>query len=537
MPDALLFAGLDVSTQSCKLVVIDLGAGSVVHLDRVDYDRDLPDYGTLDGAVPGLGEGVSESDPLMWIGAVELLFGRLEGVGVPPEGIRCISVSGQQHGLVALSADGSLARPRSKLWNDVSTAEECRILTEAVGGTEAMIREVGNSQRPGYTASKILHMKRTEPEAFARARTLFLVHNYINWYLTGGAHGGVVVMEPGDTSGMALWHPGTQRWSEPVMAAIGPDLAEKLPPVQPADRTIGRVGRDLVQRFGFHPDCRVDAGSGDNMYGAVGTGNIQPGLVTVSLGTSGTAYTVLNEAFIDPTGEIAAFADSTGRHLPLLCVSNLANGYDLFLNERGLSHAEFDSLFFRAPPGAGGRVILPWFTGERTPDLPDAAPAWFGFGPADFRDEIMARALVEGHVSGLYEGFRRLPVSPTEIRLTGGLAKSRAWCQAVADIFGADAVPVRGEGAALGAALHAAWVWLKEAGESRSLAEVSKPFVRLEEGNRCVPDPEHRKSYALFRRLFRSLSLRLRGEPGEDPFLVRRQLLATGEGDRTGAES
>jgi len=130
-----LFAGLDVSTQSCKIVVIRPDDGAVVHVDRVDYDRDLPVYGTVDGATTGLGEGVSESEPPMWIEAVELTLGRLRDAGVPVESIRCVSVSGQQHGLVALAADGSLARSRAKLWNDFSTAEECRILTEAVGGT------------------------------------------------------------------------------------------------------------------------------------------------------------------------------------------------------------------------------------------------------------------------------------------------------------------------------------------------------------------------------------------------------------------
>ena len=210
-----LFAGLDVSTQSAKLVVIDPGTGAVIHVDRVDYDRDLPRYRTRDGAIQGLGEGVSESDPAMWIEAVEILLERLGRTGVQAYGrtdlagcIRCISVSGQQHGLVALAADGTLARPRAKLWNDFSTAEECRILTDAVGGLEAMVREVGNSQRTGYTAGKILHLRRHEPERWARTRILFLVHNYIDWYLTGGPDGGVAVLEPGTRRGWPSGIPG-----------------------------------------------------------------------------------------------------------------------------------------------------------------------------------------------------------------------------------------------------------------------------------------------------------------------------------------
>jgi len=520
-----LFAGLDVSTQSCKLVVIDPEAGSVVHVDQVAYDQDLPHHGTENGSVPGLGEGVSESDPRMWIEAVDLVLGRLADTDLPRDRIRCISVSGQQHGLVALAGDGTLARPRSKLWNDFSTSEECRTLSDAVGGPEAMIAEVGNTQRTGYTAPKILHMRRHEPEAFSRAATFLLVHNYVNWYLTGGPDGGIAIMEPGDTSGMALWHPGSGRWSQRVLDAIDPDLAGKLPPVAPSDRTIGSLSPALAIHLGLSPACRVDAGSGDNMYGAVGTGNIEPGTVTVSLGTSGTAYTVLENPFIDPAGEIAAFRDSTGRHLPLLCVSNLANGYDALRQEFGLSHEEFDHLHFRSPPGCGGKVIVPWYEGERTPDLPNAAPLYFGFGLSDFRPEVLCRAMVEGHVLNLYQGFTRLPVAPAEIRLTGGLSNSPAWCQTIADVFGTEAVPVRGEGAALGAAIHAAWVWGREEGRGLTLAEVSAPFVILENAARRKPFPGHRGRYELLRRLFRSVSHRIRGMEEEDPFRLRREIL------------
>lgn len=522
-PDPL-FAGLDVSTQGCKLVVI--GAGAVRHVDRVDYDRDLPRYGTVNGAATGLAEGCSESDPRMWIEAIELLFGRLAAAGVAAAHVRCIAVSGQQHGLVALDADGALARPRAKLWNDFSTVEECRLLTEAAGGPDAMIAEVGNSQRTGYTAPKILHLARHEPERYARTRTLFVVHNYINWWLTGGADGGVRALEPGDTSGMALWHPARERWSRRVMDAIDPALAGKLPPLLPVDRTIGAVGRALRERFGFAADCRVDAGSGDNMYGAVGTGNVEPGTVTISLGTSGTACAVLDEAFIDPSGEIAAYRDSTGRHLPLLCVSNMAGNYDTLIERLRLSHADFERVVETTPPGNAYRVLLPWFVGERTPDVPRAAPVALGFDLTDAPPEVLCRALLEGSLLNLYDGFTRMPVRAREIRLTGGLASSRAWRQGVADIFGVDAVPVEGEGAALGAAIHAAWVWGAEHGDARALRDVADPLVVLREDQRATPRPEHAPTYRALFDVFRALSRRTRGLPADDPEALRRLALS-----------
>jgi xylulokinase len=236
----------------------------------------------------------------------------------------------------------------------------------------------------------------------------------------------------------------------------------------------------------------------------------------------------MEEAFIDPLGEIAAFCDSTGHHLPLLCVSNLSNGYDALLEQHDLDHDGFSRLLRKTPPGNSGRVLLPWYTGERTPDLPLASPLYFGFALADFNPEVLARAVLEGHVLNLYEGFRRMPVEPDEIRLTGGLSRSDAWCQVIADIFAIEAVPVEGEGTALGAALHAAWVWLKENGDNVSLEEVTTPVVTKTEARRKRPQDHARTACELQRRLFHALAQRVQGKPGEDPFMLREQLARMG---------
>ncbi|MCK4297590.1 MAG: hypothetical protein KAX28_13155 [Candidatus Marinimicrobia bacterium] len=515
-----LFAGLDVSTQSCKLVIVDIDANTIVFVDSVNYDSDLPQYRTKNGVIQKLAEGVSESDPLMWLEAVDMVFQKAK-TAIPLNQIRCIAVSGQQHGLVALNADGRLARARSKLWNDFSTQEECEILTEKIGGLDAMIAEVGNSQRTGYTAAKIFHMKRHEADAYRNSATLFLVHNYINWYLTGG----VRAMEPGDTSGMALWNPQTGQWSGKVIRAIDPDLVNKLPEVKASDQSIGNISVQLVEKFVFSPDCRVDAGSGDNMYGAVGTGNVTPGIVTISLGTSGTVYTFMEEAYIDPTGEIAAFCDSTGHYLPLLCVSNLANGYNNIIKQFSISHEDFSEVIKKTKPGNSGRLLIPWYVGERTPDVPEAAPLYFGFGLGDFTKEILCRAVLEGHVLNLYDGFKKMPVDVKEIRLTGGLSRSDAWCQTIADIFEAETVPVEGEGAAFGAALHAAWVWQKENKAPVSLHDIVTPFIILDEARRKKPISANVEIYRKQKRLFSALSRRIRGIDGDDPFRLRTEMM------------
>ncbi len=508
-----LFAGLDVSTQSCKIVVIDTSAESIAYVDAVNYDEDLPKYKTKNGVIQGLAEGVSESNPKMYIDAVNRIFARLAESQIPLDGIRCISVSGQQHGLVALDKDGQPARDTCKLWNDFSTLYECELLTEKIGGLEKMIAEIGNSQRTGYTAAKIFHMIRYEPENYRRSATLFLVHNFVNWYLTGSQSGGICVMEPGDTSGTALWNPATLDWSTKVINAIDPELPGKLPNVKPSDKSIGFISGILADKYGFSQSCRIDAGSGDNMYGAIGTGNIKPGIVTVSLGTSGTAYTFMKEPYIDPKGEIASFCDSTGHYLPLVCVSNLANGYETVLEKYNITHEEFCNIVDKTNPGNDKKVLIPWYSGERTPDVPSASPVYFGFGLNDFTKEILCRAVLEGHVLNLYNGFRKMPVTVAEIRLTGGLSKSRCWRQAIADIFEAETVPVKGEGATLGAAIHAAWVWFKENGTPHSLDELVDSFVALDNGKTSIPKKENVEAYRMQKQLFCDLSLKLSTPP------------------------
>ena len=513
------FLGIDSSTQSCKVVVIETTSNEVVYVDAANYDQDLPKYHTSNGVIQTSHKDLSEADPRMWIDALHLIFKKMLLKKFPFQQVKAISVSGQQHGLVCLDSQGDLSRPVSKLWNDTSTTEECLLLTKAIGGPEAMIKEIGNTQRPGYTAGKIYHLYRHEPEAAKRSSTFFLVHNFINYFLTGG----VKVMEPGDVSGMALCFPGSAKWSKKVCQAISPDLIKKLPPVKPSDAFIGKISSELVKTYGFSGDCQIDAGSGDNMYGAIGTGNISPGIVTISLGTSGTAYTIFEKPYVDPAGEIASFCDSTGKFLPLLCVSNLANGYNQLLNQFQISHEEFGQIIKTTSPGNHGRILYPWFIGERTPDLPNALPVYLGFALSDFTKPVLCRAVLEGHILNLYDGFKRMPVKPREIRLTGGLSRSNAWCETIADVFEAETVPVEGEGAALGAALHAAWVFYKKSKLDYSLQKLVENFVKFDEKRR--KHPKNAQIYHSLKKAYSEMSARIRHSTGNvDPFKILQQM-------------
>ena len=514
-----IFAGIDVSTQSQKLIIIDLENDSIIHSDSINYDEDLPQYETTNGVIRDTPLGVSESDPKMWIDGLDILFRRLNETKNIIPSIRSISISGQQHGLVSVDKKGDLVKPTSKLWNDFSTQEECDLLTAKIGGKEKMIAEVSNSQRTGYTASKIFHMQRHERDLFDKTYQFLLVHNYINFFLTGD----IIAMEEGDASGTGLWDPVKKEWSKDLTSIISNDLMSKLPPVSSSTKSIGYISSELVKEYGFDPKCKVDSGSGDNMYGAIGTGNIDPGIVTISLGTSGTAYTIFDKPFIDSEGEISCFCDSTGRYLSLLCVSNMAGGYNTFLEKNDLTHSEFEILLSHTEPGNGGRVILPWYDGERTPELPNACPTYFGFGHEDLNKKTIARGLIEGHVLNLYDGFSKMPVKPKEIYLTGGLSQSKVWCQMISDIFDCQVIPVIGEGAALGAALHAGWVWNNENGDKKKLSDIIAPFIIYEEHLRSTPQNKNVKIYENLKLLYSSISLRIRGLDGPDPFDIKKE--------------
>jgi xylulokinase len=205
----------------------------------------------------------------------------------------------------------------------------------------------------------------------------------------------------------------------------------------------------------------------------------------------------------------------------LLCISNLSNGYEAILKQYKINHEEFNEIIKKTDPGNGGKILCPWYEGERTPDLPEAVPIYFGFELNDFTKENLCRAVLEGHVMNLYEGFLKLPVKPVEIRLTGGISKSEVWRYTIANIFNCDVVPVLGEGAALGAALHAAWTYYKE----KTINEIADPFIFINEKLRIKPDPKIVDVYNDFIPIYLSVSKRIRGLKSENPFKLCKKFM------------
>jgi xylulokinase len=510
MASRSLLIGIDSGTQSTKALVVDARSGKVCGTGSAAY-----------GLIPNLPAGAKEQDPETWrVALVKSVKAALKDAKASAGEVVAISVSGQQHGFVPMDAAGAVIRP-AKLWCDTSTTAECAEITEAVGGQKAVIRALGNAVLPGFTAPKILWLRRHEPENYARLATVLLPHDYLNHWLTGG-----VFMEYGDASGTALMDVRKRRWSEAVVKAIDPELSGKLPTLSTSDQPAGRLRPEAARALGLNPGVLVAAGGGDNMMGAIGTGNTRQGVITASFGTSGTIYACSERPVTDPAGEIAAFCDSTNRWLPLLCTMNVTVATEMVRKDFGLDHAAFEKAAAKAPAGSDGLMLLPYLEGERTPNVPDGTGVFLGVRAGTFDAPHFARATMEGVTMGMNYGLRRLAelgVAATQVRATGGGAKSRLWRQIMADVFNAEVVTLEvSEGAAFGAALQALWCWRRQQGETVAIEDVTDAFVKLNRKETATPDAKAVEVYRAMQSLQDQTSRALRPVFGGHRALVNR---------------
>jgi xylulokinase len=416
-----LVAGVDSSTQSCKVVVVDAESGTLVRTGRAAH----PD-GT-------------EVDPVAWW---EALGRAIEAAGGLDD-VAAAGIAGQQHGMVCLAGDGAVVRP-ALLWNDTRSAGAAAELIRELGGPATWAKATGSVPPASFTVTKLRWLGRHEPDALARTASVCLPHDYLTWRLTGE-----FVTDRGDASGTGYWSPVTGEYRPDLLElAIGrvPSLPRVLGPAEPAGRTSSGV--------------LVSAGTGDNMAAALGLG-ARPGDVIVSLGTSGTVFTVSERPSADPSGDVAGFADATGRVLPLVATLNAARVLDAASRLLGVDHEELSRLALSAPPGAGGLVLVPYLEGERTPNRPDATGSVHGLRLDNSSPSHLARAAIEGMLCGLADGLDALVgqgARAERILLIGGAARSEAVRRIAPTIFGRPVlVPPAGEYVAEGAAVQAAW--------------------------------------------------------------------------------
>jgi xylulokinase len=440
--------------------------------------------------------GRREQDVQEWLNAFEsATAAALKQAGISGQQILGIGVSGQQHGLVMIDELGHVLRP-AKLWCDTESAPENERLLAYLGGEAGSLERLGIAIAPGYTVSKLLWTKEQFPELFARIDKILLPHDFLNYWLTGRC-----CSDYGDSSGTGYFNVRTREWDLDILNHIDPSgrLVNALPTLLEADQPVGQILPAIAERLGLNPEAIVSSGGGDNMMGAIGTGNIAPGLITMSLGSSGTVYAFADEASVSEQPSVAAFCSSSGGWLPLICTMNLTNATGAIRELFALDIAAFNQAVSAAPIGAQGVLMLPFLNGERVPALPHATGSILGLDSTNLSQANLCRAVVEGTTFGLRYGLdllRDSGIKSANIRLIGGGAKSAVWRQIVADIMDTPVICTTGsEAAALGAAIQAAWCQSRESGEGQSLQALCERCVSLEPSSETRPIAENVAAY------------------------------------------
>lgn len=468
-----MFLGIDCGTQGTKALILDADSGEVLGQGSAAHHM-------ISGE-----NGRREQDTSDWLTAFEQATAQaLAQAGIDGQRILGIGVSGQQHGLVLLDADGQALRP-AKLWCDTeSTPQNERLLAE-LGGERGSLERLGLVIAPGYTVSKLLWTREHHPDVFARIAHVLLPHDYLNFWLTGQ-----VRAEYGDASGTGYFNVRERQWDLALLHHIDPSgrLEAALPQLIESDQPVGTIRPGIAARLGINPLAVVASGGGDNMMGAIGTDNIHPGVITMSLGSSGTVYAYSDRPAVLDEPAVASFCSSSGGWLPLICTMNLTNVTTAVRELLQLDISGFNKAVAQAPIGAQGILMLPFLNGERVPALPQATGSVLGLTTDNLNAANLCRAAVEGTTFGLRYGLDLLRAGGLQthaIRLIGGGSKSPVWRQLVADVMDTPVVCTeQPEAAALGAAIQAAWCVGQDA---RGLAALCKRCVRLDETSHTQP--------------------------------------------------
>lgn len=495
--------GIDVGTSGTKTALFDETARCIAS-KTVEYPLYQPQ------------NGWAEQDPADWWNAVaEGIRAVLEKGGVRGSEVAGIGLSGQMHGLVMLDADGHPLR-HAILWCDQRTGRECAEL-EAEMGRSRLIDITANPAMTGFTAAKILWVKRHEPELFAHCAHILLPKDYIRYCLTG-----VFATEVSDASGMQMMDIPGRRWSPEMLAMLGV-REEQLGRMFESPEVTGLVNREAAALTGLCEGTPVVGGAGDNAAAAVGTGVVAPGKAFTTIGTSAVVYTVSDEVHIDPQGRVHTFCASVpGKWTVMSCTQSAGLSMQWLRNtccaaeqiqaaQDGRDvYALMDEKAAGVPIGAGRLLYLPYLMGERSPHPdPDCRGVFFGLSAVHDRANLI-RAVLEGVAYSQRECvdvFREMGVSVEDMAVCGGGGRSRIWRQMLADLYGCPVSTLRvDEGAALGAALLAG----VGAGVYTDVADACAKTVHR--GETYPPNQEAHAAYEPYYQLYKQLYRDLRGD-------------------------
>lgn len=492
--------GIDIGTTGVKTLLINR-RGSVVGVSIKEYSLDMPQAGW------------AEQDPGDWWRAVIFsVRDVLRTSGIPPADITGIGLSGQMHGSVFLDNDNSVLRP-CILWCDQRTEAECAYIERKIG-RKRLIRLAGNPALTGFTAGKVLWVKKNEPDIYRKIRKVLLPKDYIRFRLTGA-----FATEVSDASGTLFLDVKNRRWSRQVMEESGVPLSF-MPECRESTEISGTITQEAGRLTGLKTGTPVVGGGGDQAAQAIGTGIVRPGVVSINIGTSGVVFAYSAKPQFDPLGRIHTFCHAVPHKWHVMGVmlaaggslrwfrDNLGQEEARAARQKGIDpYAALIEVARKVPAGAEGLVFLPYLSGERTPYAdPYARGIFFGLGLRHTKGH-MIKAVLEGVCFGLRDSLgiiEEVGIPVKEIRVTGGGARSKAWIQMLSDVLNRDVVTVEpAEGSAYGAALIAGM----GAGIYADAEDACNSTIRTKAAYK--PSPEnasiYSRRYGLFRSLYKSL--------------------------------
>ena len=507
---AKLFLGIDSSTQSLSAVLIDCDNRKVVYEQSLNFDSALPQYGTRNGVLPNPDPLVKHSPPLMWAGALDLLFAKMKKDGVALGEILAISGSGQQHGSVyfndraaaalaklnpqktlAENLRGVFTRPTSPIWMDSSTSEECAKIRKKLGGIKATAQQTGSDAFERFTGPQIRKFYKTEPEAYAQTASIALVSSFMASLLAGK----IAPIDHGDGAGMNLMGIRKKIWHADALKATAPDLKRKLPPLAGSSKIIGAASPYFVKKFGLNPAAQILVWSGDNPSSMIGLGLIREGMVAVSLGTSDTCFGSMKKCRVDTRGEGHVFGSPTGDYMTLICFKNGSLAREKIRELYGIKNwNEFGKLVASTKPGNNGGILLPWFEAEIIPRV--NKPGIRRFDLDEKNVAANCRAIFEAQMLSMRLHSQWMGVAPEKILATGGASNDLALLQVMADVMDCRVERIEvSKSAALGAALCAAHGWFAQAGKKQKWGKIVAGFADPVPNSEIRPNPKAARIY------------------------------------------
>lgn len=438
-----LFLGIDVSTTGSKALLVD-EQGNVVATAINEHSISTPK------------PLWSEQDPQEWWDAsIKSIRQAMAQAGAKSEDIKGIGLTGQMHGLVMMDAAGKVLRP-AILWNDQRTAEECEEITRLVG-FDRLLALCGNKALTGFTAPKILWVRKHEPDVYARTAHILLPKDYVRYHLTGD-----YAVDKADGSGMILFDLKQRTWSKEILEKLG--IPESwLPRTYEGTEITGVISAKAAELTGLKAGTPVVGGGGDQAAQAVGVGAVTPGIVALTLGTSGVVFATTPSPLIEPQGRLHAFCHSVPGAWHFMGVMLSAAGSLRWYRDTLAPEMNYDDLLRPAaaiPAGSEGLLFLPYLTGERTPHPDPLARGAFVGLTVRHTKAHMTRSVIEGVSFGLRDSMELIKNAGLgeikQVRVSGGGARSPIWRQMLSDVLNSELVTVNTtEGAAFGAALLA----------------------------------------------------------------------------------